>query len=239
MKRGNLILFLIFILTGTLYYLFLSPDITGDSIFGKREVVVLRAVDGDTILVSGNEKVRMLGVNTPEKGEFGAEADFNFTKQLENQTIILESVEKDKYGRTLGYIYYKNELFNELLLKKGFAHFYAYSEDKYTKQLKQAEQQARENDLGIWQKSNNSGCLTLKQLKYVEEGERCTNKELLEIENNCNTLQIYLKDDTSKGFHYNISKGTFTKNYSCKFNDEGDSLYIWDKNGLILFYRYP
>jgi endonuclease YncB( thermonuclease family) len=239
MKRGNLILFLLFVLSGIFYYLYFSPEISSNSIFEKREVTVIRIVDGDTLVVTGDEKVRLLGINTPENGEFNAEADVAFIKQLENKTVIIESSQKDQYGRTLGYLFYNGQLFNEKILENGLAHFYSYEEDKYTGRLKVAEKFARENGLGIWKRSSNYGCLSLRELKYVEDGERCSNRERVVLDNSCEALSVYFKDDTSKGFHYNISTGFFSKNYSCKFNDVGDSLYIWDSDGLILFYRYP
>ncbi len=239
MRKTEKILFLLFILTGLLYSLYLdSGEIAEVSTADNEKIKVLRAVDGDTLELANKERVRMLGVNTPEEGEFNAEADFIFTKQLENKIILLERFEKDQYGRTLGYVFYEGVLFNEELLKNGLAHFYSYSEDKYTPQLKKAEDFARENNLGIWEKSPNFGCLVLINLKYTEDGKRCTNRENIILENSCGTLQVYLKDDTSKGSHYNISKGTFSQNYSCKFNDDGDSLFIWDDKGLVLFERY-
>jgi micrococcal nuclease len=239
MKKSSLILLLLFVLSGVIYYLYFSPEISGNSIFERRDVNVTRVVDGDTIVISGEEKIRMLGINTPEKGEFNAEADVDFIKQLEGKVVSVESSEKDKYGRTLGYVFYNGELFNEKILRKGLAHAYFYGEDKYTARLKEAEKVARENELGIWKKSPNYGCIYLVELKYVEDGERCSNGEKVVLENSCGKLSIYLKDDTSKGYHYNISRGTFTRSYSCKFNDAGDSLYIWDDRGLLLFYRYP
>ncbi|VVB79981.1 Staphylococcal nuclease homologue [uncultured archaeon] len=239
MKKGNLILLFLFILSGVLYYLYFSPEISGNAVFEKREVNITRIVDGDTIVVNGDEKIRLLGINTPEKGEFNAEADVVFIKQLENKSVVVESSEKDKYGRTLGYVFYNGQLFNELILKNGLAHFYSYAEDKYSDKLRAAEKAAREKELGIWKKSSNYGCISLKELKYEEDGQRCTNKEQLVLENSCAKLSVYLKDDTSQGYHYNISSGVFVKNYSCKFNDAGDSLYIWGNDGLILFYRYP
>lgn len=239
MKRSSLVLLLLFIFSGVIYYLYFSPEISGDAVFEKREVNVTRVVDGDTIVVSGDEKVRLLGINTPETGEFNAEADVAFIKQLEGKLIVIESSQKDKYGRTLGYVFYNKELFNEQILRNGLAHFYSYEDDKYSSRLKNAEVFARENGIGIWKRSSNYGCISLRELKYVEDGQRCSNGEKLVLENSCDKLSVYLKDDTSQGYHYNISNGIFTKSYSCKFNDAGDSLYIWDASGLILFYRYP
>ena len=80
-------------------------------------VLVTHVTDGDTIGVGRGwryEKVRLIGVDTPETVHpnkpveyFGKEASA-FTKQLcEGKTVRLEYdwQRKDKYGRTLAYVY--------------------------------------------------------------------------------------------------------------------------------------
>ena len=61
--------------------------------------------DGDTITVEGVGKVRLVGVNTPEKGVTGADASTYFVKKLclnrEVSIDIDNSKNTDKYGRTL------------------------------------------------------------------------------------------------------------------------------------------
>lgn len=239
MKKSSLGLLILFILTGIFYYYFIdnfSP--TGNAIYTREEVKITRAIDGDTLELEGGERVRLLGINTPEKKEFYGNEASNFTKQLENKTVYLETAEKDKYGRNLGYIFLDNKLFNEEIIKNGYAHFYSYADDKYTSQLKKAETSARKNELGIWQKSKNFGCIILEELKYLEDGKRCTNKEKITLKNICNTLNITIKDDATHIEHILIQKGTFEKNYSCIWNDAGDTLFIWDKTGLLVFERY-
>ncbi|MEI7718916.1 MAG: thermonuclease family protein [archaeon] len=239
MKRSNLWLLIIFLISGLLYYTFIDNFSSTGNAVKKVSVFVERAVDGDTLELKGGERVRLLGINTPEKKEFyGAEAS-NFTKQLENQTVYLETSEKDKYGRSLGYVFLNDKLFNEEIIKNGYAHFYSYADDKYTNQLKKAESFARENERGIWQKSENFGCLIIKELKYLEDGKRCTNKEQIILQNFCGTLNVTIKDDATHIEHVLIQKGLFEKNYSCIWNDAGDTLFIWDKTGLLVFERYP
>ena len=77
---------------------------------------VIRAVDGDTVIVQigeQQERIRLLGVDTPESVhptkpiEPGALEASAFTKQLEGQTVIITYDEDrtDFFGRTLGYIW--------------------------------------------------------------------------------------------------------------------------------------
>ena len=81
--------------------------------------------DGDTITVEGVGKVRLVGVNTPEKGVAGSDASTYFTKKLclnrEVSLDIDDSKHTDKYGRTLAVVIVDGKNLNEMLLKEGLA----------------------------------------------------------------------------------------------------------------------
>ena len=115
-----------------------------------------------------------------------------------------------------------------------------YYVEKHTsyKDFKKAEENARNKQIGIWKHSENYGCLNILEFRYVEDGERCTNKEKLVLDNLCDTLNVTLKDDATHIEHKLIPNGVFQESFSCIFNDAGDSLFVWDKTGLILFERY-
>lgn len=205
---------------------------------------ITSVVDGDT-LDSSLGKIRLLGVNTPEKGEQGYEQASNYLKQLENKTVLVERVgeNKDKYSRLLRYVFYNGLFVNKEILALGFAHYYAYDDDKYTKTLLEAEQKARELALGLWEKSKEAcaSCISLIELKYLEP-------EYVLLKNNCsfscNLNQWSIYDDSSshkKVLDFSIEAGEQRKiDYGGKiWNDAGDSLYLRDKSGkLVIFYRY-
>lgn len=81
--------------------------------------------DGDTITVEGVGKVRLVGVNTPEKGVAGSEASKYFVEKLclnkEVSLDIDDSKNTDKYGRTLAVVIVDGKNLNEMLLKEGLA----------------------------------------------------------------------------------------------------------------------
>jgi len=127
---------------------------------------VVRVVDGDTIVVLVDgvaEKVRLIGVNTPETVDprrpvqcFGKEASA-FTKSLlENKTIHLESDasqgDRDKYGRLLRYVLLTDgSLINEKIIAEGYGNEYTYRNPyKYQKEFKKAERDARNSQKGLW-----------------------------------------------------------------------------------------
>lgn len=125
---------------------------------------VIRVVDGDTIVISykgKNEKVRFIGINTPEihhpeKGEepYGAEAAQYTKKLLENQTVKVkfDVDQKDRYGRLLGYIYLDDGTFiNARLLQEGYAQVMTVPPNvKYAEYFVRLEREARKAEKGLW-----------------------------------------------------------------------------------------
>lgn len=132
----------------------------------KPELVVARVIDGDTILVNVNEvseKIRLIGVNTPETVDprtqvecFGREAS-EFTKTLLLDTpVILEADhtqgDRDKYGRLLRYVFLEDGTFiNQKIIAEGYGHEYTYRTPyKYQAEFKDAERSARKTQKGLW-----------------------------------------------------------------------------------------
>jgi micrococcal nuclease len=130
----------------------------------KHTVKVIRVVDGDTVVVQFSNKavatVRMIGVNTPETvhpnkpvEKYGKEASNYTKKRLTNKTVTLEfDVQiKDKYGRLLAYIWMGKELYNETLVKEGYANVMTIQPNvKYQKKFLAVEQAARKAKKGLW-----------------------------------------------------------------------------------------
>lgn len=87
--------------------------------------VCTQVVDGDTIYLDTGEKVRFVGVNTPERGVEGYIASKNFVQKFcLNKKIGLDvdnSKNHDKYGRTLAVVIVDGKNLNEMLLKEGLA----------------------------------------------------------------------------------------------------------------------
>jgi micrococcal nuclease len=86
---------------------------------------VTRIIDGDTIEVDGI-RVRLVGVNTPERGEPGFNEATEFVRSLCPVGSIagLDIDDKeptDKYGRTLAVVYCGGVHVNRELLRRGYA----------------------------------------------------------------------------------------------------------------------
>jgi endonuclease YncB( thermonuclease family) len=121
-----------------------------------------RVIDGDTVVLDGNERVRLIGVDTPETvhprkapERYGKEAS-DFTRRLvEGKRVLVEyepsSGRTDRYGRTLGYIYLPDgSLLNVLIIERGFGHAYTRFPFSKMDQFRAAERRARELRAGLW-----------------------------------------------------------------------------------------
>jgi endonuclease YncB( thermonuclease family) len=127
--------------------------------------MVIRVIDGDTIVVSPNEKVRLIGVDAPETVHlkraaqcFGEDAK-EFTRSLvERRTIRLVLDEsnaarnhKDRYGRTLAYVYFDDgTMLNAELIRRGYAHAYTRFPFRHAVEFRQLERTARSQAVGLW-----------------------------------------------------------------------------------------
>ena len=139
-----------------------TPVITPTLILEKR--LVKYVIDGDTIVLADNSKVRYIGINTPELDNYGkvdcfAQNAKNFNRQLvENQIVSLEKdvSDKDKYGRLLRFVYLDGILINEMLVSQGFARTDLIPPDtKYAAIFQQAENDAKKDVRGLWKECKN------------------------------------------------------------------------------------
>ena len=100
---------------------------------------VVGVSDGDTITVMHDgmaEKIRLYGIDCPEKRQaFGKRAK-QFTSNMVFGRIVEAEPITDRYGRTIAWIYFDRECLNEELLKVGLAwHYKRYSPEKHLAEL--------------------------------------------------------------------------------------------------------
>lgn len=126
-------------------------------------------VDGDTIILSNNLRVRLLGLNAPEvphkdtSGQFyGKEAKDFLQKLVKGKEVKLENdpyqEEYDRFGRRLAYIYLSDGTFvNEKLIKEGCAEVFRKYDFKYKNKFLDYEQEARQKKLGMWSPAPSDG----------------------------------------------------------------------------------
>lgn len=123
-----------------------------------RKGFVRWVVDGDTVILKGGEHVRYVGVDTPEKGEpFYNEAKRRNAELInragaELTLIVCAEEPRDKYGRTLAWVWAGAVPVNEVLLKEGLAKTLMIPPCglKKKKDYTKFESEAKGRRIGIW-----------------------------------------------------------------------------------------
>ena len=130
----------------------IGRDITPSSRF-----TIVRVIDGDTVVLQGGDKLRLLSIDTPEHDEpFYAQAKAFLTDIALNKQARIEysSYRRDKYGRLLGYLYIDSIFVNKLMLEKGLACLYLFKDTdmgrRETNELLQAQRRALQQKVGLW-----------------------------------------------------------------------------------------
>ena len=155
MLKRLMIFLIIVILLGlsSVYYPYLTGEKTIKGVEYERETIfVERVIDGDTLVDSNGTVYRLLGIDTPERGEeFYQEAkDFLRIVEGEEVSVLRDWDDKGKYYRKLRYIFYDDRLINIEIVENGLAIAFMTEDLKYEDKLFIAEEFAKDNCLGIW-----------------------------------------------------------------------------------------
>ena len=120
-------------------------------------VKVSQVIDGDTIVISGGQHIRYIGIDAPEihpePEYYGVEAWQTRRQSGLRKILCMEKdvSNTDKYGRLLRYIYVDGTFVNAELVRQGYARARAYPPDtKYQDYLKGMEGEAKKASRGIW-----------------------------------------------------------------------------------------
>jgi endonuclease YncB( thermonuclease family) len=125
------------------------------------DAVVQRVIDGDTVVLDSGEKVRLLGIDSPELHhpdypvqKYGEEAKQYMKKRVEGKKVTLEYTvldKYDKYNRLLAFIYLDGANVNSEMVKKGLAYASVNQYMSKTKEFMVIENIARRFKVGIWE----------------------------------------------------------------------------------------
>lgn len=132
----------------------------------RMEGMVVRVVDGDTIHVRVGqdiEKVRYIGVNTPEihhprKGEEpGGREAFAVNRALlahRHVRLELDVRLRDRYGRLLAYVWVGETMINAELVRRGYAQVMTVPPNvRYQELFVKLQREARESGRGLWRRA--------------------------------------------------------------------------------------
>jgi micrococcal nuclease len=116
---------------------------------------VVGVTDGDTIKVlqDGKQiKVRLYGVDTPEKAQsFGRKAKKFTTNFAANKIVDVKPIDTDRYGCTVGIVTVYGRSLNKELVRNGYAWVYKqYCKESFCSEWLKIEGIARKAGAGLW-----------------------------------------------------------------------------------------
>ena len=124
---------------------------------GRTETAtVRRVVDGDTFETTTGRKVRLIGINTPERKSndpLNEEATQLLRDLVEGKEVTLEfdEEETDQYQRTLAYVHVGDLFVNGEIVRQGLAYCYTWRPNTaHEGEFVTWQKEAREADRGLW-----------------------------------------------------------------------------------------
>ncbi len=210
-------------------------------------ITISRVIDGDTIVDSQNRTIRLLNINTPEKGETFSEESTKFMESFQDQQLLLEITGQDKYKRYLGRLHtLNNQYLNLKIVQEGLAKPFLV-ENSESKIFQQSLQTAIENEKGQWKHSVYYNCI---QSKILEKDEVI---KLSVICPNINTKGLTITDESRKQYSITTNHKNFFNLHSANgednetdiywklstnvWNNDRDTLYIFDSEDLIIHHH--
>ena len=222
-------------------------------------------LDGDTIILSTGERVRLIGLNAPEVGqECSTEATSKLTGFVFGKEITLEKdvSDKDQYGRLLRYVYVDGIFVNLEIVRLGLAHKYEYgSNTKYSFQFELAENEAKQNQGCLWETSQEDyiqdQCIYIVNFHFNAAGHDNynLNGEYVSFGNKCSySIDMTgwtIKDETARRVYtipvfifqpsstFTLYTGTGTNTNKALYwgKTPRDYAAIWNNDGDTLFLR--
>jgi micrococcal nuclease len=121
---------------------------------------VVSVTDGDTVKVfnadQGQVKIRLYGIDTPEKGQpYGKAAGKHLVSLIAGATVEVEPITKDRYGRTVGIVWSSETNINQEMVRSGYAWVYRkYCDKSFCEYWLALEKEAATDKIGLWQEHN-------------------------------------------------------------------------------------
>jgi micrococcal nuclease len=229
---------------------------------------VVSVHDGDTLtaVVGGaREKVRLIGINTPEIGEcYADEATRRLEELVDGRDVLLSTDvnDRDQYGRLLRYVWTDDGFVNGILVEEGLALARRYGSDTaFADQLDAAQARAEAAGRGLWAAdacgTASAADIGIADIHYDAPGNdgENLNGEWVEIENRGATLVDltgWMLKDESASHRYTfpdgflLGRGATVTVYTGCGDDTADEVYwceegsaVWNNSGDTAFLSHP
>jgi len=146
----------------TLLVLLLAADLGSAPPAKTKQSEVVRIIDGDTLVLKGYGRVRLIGVDAPEtpagrQGKHwtcGLEATAELVEIAPPGVMVLvQRTGTDVFDRPLVYLWRADDpkvFVNEAVILSGYARVFAKKRFARQPALERAEQSARKREVGLW-----------------------------------------------------------------------------------------
>ena len=146
------------VLVAAAVLLFVLGGRDGDAPAGDATARVVRVVDGDTVILTGLGRSRLIGVDTPEVHGvaecYGRKASAYARRVLDGRRVRyrLGAEQRDRFGRALVYVWLGDgRLFNAMLVRDGYAQPLTIPPNvEFADHLVALARRARRDGLGLW-----------------------------------------------------------------------------------------
>lgn len=123
-------------------------------VYATAQYPVQRVSDGDTFVIlkgQRKEKIRIFGIDCPELNQpFGQQAHLRTKDLIGNQTVTIQQIDRDKYGRTVAQVFTADGKDLAIILtSEGLARWLGKFAPN-NRDLQQAERAAKSAERGIW-----------------------------------------------------------------------------------------
>jgi micrococcal nuclease len=191
-------------------------------------VSIARVTDGDTVVLSDDRRIRLIGINTlelnstlPQDKQWAVSATTELEKQIQSKrvSLIIGLEEFDRHGRTLAHLRLDDgSSVAEALISKGLGVSIAVGpNERCADQYERSEQLARQARLGIWNKPGN-WLNNDKQLTVRDRGFRLVTSTVLKARKSKNRFTLELKNGlrVTLNRHFVTATGTQAQNLQGK-----------------------
>ncbi len=208
---------------------------------GCEYVYVRKVIDGDTFIIENGERVRLIGIDTPETVDprvdvawFGKEASEKLKVLIEGKRICLKgdrdrTIERGKYNRLLRYAWLDDTFINKELILQGYAFAYTRYPFQYLEDFRRYQKIARRNGVGLWNRE--------KQIRWEE-----TRRRRLALSETCGRDGLLCPGDAVNF----IGKQKTVRFLVRKAYDAGDRVFLnsennyrLDKNFTVMIMKSP
>lgn len=222
---------------------------------GRERARIVAVLDGDTVMLTGDRKARLLGFNTPERDDpFSDAARDQLGSLLRDKTVYVEYDVRplDQYGRDLVHLFLEDGTHvNEEMLLSGYSQAYTIPPNvAYADVFLEAEREAREAGRGLWQPGSLTVGISDMEPDPRGRDEHDLNGEWAEISNTgdaaASLVGVTLSDESNNVYRFGeitLAPGDRLRVHTGPGEDSARRLHwgrsqpVWNNAGDVAFLR--